>query len=117
MYVAGKDEGSESGTGAGHSSPTLIWQQLLAHVFWVSTAQEQVTWHWQSQQWGNKHSSTRSNFHPQQFLGPCNCPLQLQPATNRAKQEKPTEAAVGSDSHAERGNRAAEMRAKEREKE
>lgn len=40
-----------------------------------------------------------------------------QPAANRAKQEKLMEAAAGRDSHAERGNRAAEMHAKEREKE
>lgn len=40
-----------------------------------------------------------------------------QPAANRAKQEKLMEAAAGRDSHAERGNRAAEIHAKEREKE
>lgn len=40
-----------------------------------------------------------------------------QPATNQAKPEKPMDAAAGSDSHAERGNRAAEICAKEREKE
>lgn len=39
------------------------------------------------------------------------------PATNGAKQEKPTKAAVGSDSYAERGNRAVKAHAKERENE
>lgn len=54
---------------------------------------------------------------PSNFLAHAMPTSPRQPTANRAKQEHTTEAAAGSDSHAEDGNRAAEVRARGREEE
>lgn len=101
-----KDEGSEAGAGAA----TLPLPSFGSSSWLIYSGSARPK---------NKSSGTGkvSNGAISVFSPPAISRPVQPPATNGAKQEKPTKAAAGSDSYAERGKRAVKMHAKERKNE